>query len=191
MFSAKIWRDWVTAKKVIGKRDLGLRCVLDGYSVSHGPLWWFLDIGWVERILEWRHNEGDGVSNHQPHECLLKPLFRRISKKTSKLPVTGLCPGNSPVTGEFPAQRASYAENVPIWWRHHGVALSCHLYCFLVVWEFFMPLKFRLNYRGTFQGQTAHCHGYHMTCHMFHTEKWRGVRTNQENLVTSLSLSRY
>ena len=25
----------------------------------------------------------------------------------------------SPVTGEFPAQRASYAENVSIWWRHH------------------------------------------------------------------------
>ena len=23
-------------------------------------------------------------------------------------------------TGEFPAQRASYAENVSIWWRHHG-----------------------------------------------------------------------
>ena len=22
-------------------------------------------------------------------------------------------------TGEFPAQRASYAENVSIWWRHH------------------------------------------------------------------------
>ena len=29
----------------------------------------------------------------------------------------GLC-GNSPVTGEFPAQRASIAENVSIWWRH-------------------------------------------------------------------------
>ena len=28
---------------------------------------------------------------------------------------------NSPVTGEFPAQRASNAENVSIWWRHHGV----------------------------------------------------------------------
>ena len=28
--------------------------------------------------------------------------------------------GNSPVTGEFPAQRASYAENASIWWRHHG-----------------------------------------------------------------------
>ena len=35
------------------------------------------------------------------------------------LHVTGLCAGNSPVTGEFPAQMASYAENVSIWWRHH------------------------------------------------------------------------
>ena len=39
--------------------------------------------------------------------------------KKSKLRVTGLCEGNSPVTGEFPAQRASNAENASIWWRHH------------------------------------------------------------------------
>ena len=44
---------------------------------------------------------------------------RRKSKKTSKLRVTGLCVGNSPETGEFPAQRASNAENVSIWWRRH------------------------------------------------------------------------
>ena len=69
--------------------------------------------------LQWRHNERDGVSNHRRLDCLLKRLFRRRSKKTSKLPVTGLCEGNSPVTGEFPAQRASNAENVSIWWRHH------------------------------------------------------------------------
>ena len=69
--------------------------------------------------LRWRHNEHDGVSNHQPHGCLLNRLFRRRLKKTSKLRVTGFCVGNSPGTGEFPAQRASYAENVPIWWRHH------------------------------------------------------------------------
>ena len=25
-------------------------------------------------------------------------------------------------TGDFPAQKASYAENVSIWWRHHGYA---------------------------------------------------------------------
>ena len=69
--------------------------------------------------LRWRHNERDGVSNHQPHGCLLKRLFRRRSKRTSKLLVTGLCEGNSPVAGEFPTQRASNAENVSIWWRHH------------------------------------------------------------------------
>ena len=33
--------------------------------------------------LQWRHNEGDGVSNHQPLYCLLNRLFRRRSKKTS------------------------------------------------------------------------------------------------------------
>ena len=33
--------------------------------------------------------------------------------------VTGLCAGNSPGTGEFPAQLASNAETVSIWWRHH------------------------------------------------------------------------
>ena len=69
--------------------------------------------------LRWRHNEHHGVSNHQPHGCLLNRLFRHRSKKTSKLRVTGLCEGNSLATGEFPTQRASNAENVSIWWRHH------------------------------------------------------------------------
>ena len=69
--------------------------------------------------LQWRHNGHDGVSNHQPCDCLLNYLFSRRSKKTSKLRVPGLCAGNSPVTGEFPAQMASNAENVFIWWRHH------------------------------------------------------------------------
>ena len=46
------------------------------------------------RALRWRHNDHAGVSNHQPHCCLLNRLFRRKSKKTSKLRVTGLCAGN-------------------------------------------------------------------------------------------------
>ena len=71
--------------------------------------------------LQWRHNEPDGVSNHQPHDCLLNRLFRRRSKKTLKLCVTGLCEGNLPVTGDFPAQRSSNTENVSIWWRHHAI----------------------------------------------------------------------
>ena len=73
--------------------------------------------------LRCRHNERDGVSNHRPHDCLLNRLFRCRSKKTSKLRVTGLCEGNSSATGEFPAQRASDAENVSIWWRHHVCTL--------------------------------------------------------------------
>ena len=43
----------------------------------------------------------------------------RSSKETSMLRVTGLCAGNSPVTGEFPVQWANNAENVSVWWRHH------------------------------------------------------------------------
>ena len=53
-------------------------------------------ISWPNRPLRWRHNDHDGGSNHQPHGCLLNRLFRRKSKKTSKLRVTGLCVGKSP-----------------------------------------------------------------------------------------------
>ena len=86
---------------------------------------------WAHQVrhhaLRWRHNEHDSVSNHQPHDCLLNRLFRRSSEKTSKLRVTGLCAGNSPGTGEFSAQMASNAENVSIWWRHHGRGISINL----------------------------------------------------------------
>ena len=74
--------------------------------------------GQFSTTLQWRHYERDGVSNHQSYDCLLNRLFRRRSKKTPKLRVTGLCAGSSPVTGEFPAQMASNAENVSILLRH-------------------------------------------------------------------------
>ena len=73
--------------------------------------------------LQWRHNGCVGVSSHQPNNCLLNRLFGRRSKKASKLRVTGLCAGNSQGAGEFPAQLASYAENIPIWWRHHALRI--------------------------------------------------------------------
>ena len=43
--------------------------------------------------FHWRHNELDGVSDHQPRYCLLTCLSRHRLKKTSKLRVTGLCEG--------------------------------------------------------------------------------------------------
>ena len=61
----------------------------------------------VKDVLQWRHNERDGVWNHQAHDCLISRLFTRRSKKTSELRVT--------VTGEFQAQITSNAGNVSIW----------------------------------------------------------------------------
>ena len=86
-------------------------------------------------------------------------------KKTSKLCVTGLCEGNSPGIGEFPAQRANNAENVSIWWRHHGISfpiwldLNCHvvsryvqsLICSACIYMYLI------------------CTRMHMTCRYFHS----------------------
>ena len=77
------------------------------------------------------------------------------SKKTSKLRVTGLCAGNSPVASEFLAQMASNAENVSIWLRHHvpfaancrtdtaygflphSAVITCLWPWFPMIWEWF------------------------------------------------------
>ena len=89
---------------------------------------WSFWAWYVDFPVQWRHNGRDGVSDHQSHDCSFKCLFRRRWKKTSKLRVTDLCDGYSPVTGEFPAQRDSNAENVSIWWRHHIIYLCRHFY---------------------------------------------------------------
>ena len=64
--------------------------------------------------LQWRHNERDGVSNHKPYDCLLNRLFRRRSKKTSKLRVTGLCGGNLPIFFEH-----TLIVSTVLWLIHH------------------------------------------------------------------------
>ena len=46
-------------------------------------------------------------------------VFSGADKKTHQ---SSACEGNSPVTREFPAQRASNAENVFVWWRHHIIS---------------------------------------------------------------------
>ena len=75
------------------------------HSTSNAELWCFLYCK-LQQAVE------------QKWGCQLFEMPR--SKKTSKLCVTGLCEGNSPMTGEFLAQRASNVENVSIWWHHHG-----------------------------------------------------------------------
>ena len=76
--------------------------------------------------LQWRHNERDGVSNHQPHECLLNRLYKAQIKNINASRHWTLC-DNSPGTGEFPAQMANNAENISIWWRHHEICGPFHI----------------------------------------------------------------
>ena len=78
------------------------------------------------KTLRWCHNEPVGISNHQPYDCLPNRSFRRRSKKTSKLRVTGLCVGNSSVTSEFPAQMASKASLAFVWGIHQWSVNSPH-----------------------------------------------------------------
>ena len=81
--------------------------------------------------LQWRHNEHDGVSNHQPHDCLFNRLFMCISKETSRLRVTGLCeensPLNSPHKGPVTWKMLPFDDlimNIHTTPSHHGVSLS-------------------------------------------------------------------
>ena len=78
---------WLCVKMIWGAR-MYLR------NTSRTTPW--MSVGWVFALLR-PHNGRDGVSNHQPHHRLLNRSFRRRSKKTSKLRITGLCAGNSPV----------------------------------------------------------------------------------------------
>ena len=69
--------------------------------------------------LQWRHNGRESVSNHQPHDfysIVYSDADQRKHQRSASLAFAG----NSPGTGEFPAQMASYVENVSIWWRLHG-----------------------------------------------------------------------
>ena len=81
--------------------------------------------------LQWRHDERDGVPNYHRLDHLLSHLFTRRSKKTSKLRVTGLCEGISPVPCEFPAQKGQWREKcfylMPSSWSLHTSLCSCCL----------------------------------------------------------------
>ena len=85
-------------------------------SLKRKLCWNFDDISDCTRScpLQWCHNELDSVS------IVYSIVCSGADQRKQKLRVTGLCERNSPVTGEFPSQRASNAENVSIWWRHHA-----------------------------------------------------------------------
>ena len=84
--------------------------------------------GWLQgdTSLQWRHIRHDGVWNHQPQDCLLNRLFRRRSKKTSKLLVTGFVRGihrwpvNSPHKGPVTRKMFPFDDVILYWtWKCH------------------------------------------------------------------------
>ena len=64
-------------------------------------------------------NDRRDIWNYRSTECLFNSLFRLTTKKHQRSASLSLCQGNPPVTGGFPAQRDSNAENISIWWRHN------------------------------------------------------------------------
>ena len=76
----------------------------------------------MSKSLQGRHNERDDVSNHRRLDCLPNRFFRRRSKSENIN-----APRHWPLCEDFTgdrwihAQRASNAEKVSIWWRHHVV----------------------------------------------------------------------
>ena len=70
-------------------------------------------------------------------------------------------------TGEFPAQRASYAENVSIWWRHHDmlrppVIPRRHICPYWQISESILACKTRAGLVQSPRGlvQSRICHGW-------------------------------
>ena len=118
------------------------------------------------RSLHWRHNDHDGVSNHQPHGCTQSFIQTQIKENIKAPRHWPLC-GEFNRTGEFPAQRASYTENVFIWRRHHVMSYrntsasvqvkawrwpddkSCHL---VSEWNHCWPVN--LNPRNKIRGKS-------------------------------------
>ena len=131
--------------------------------------------------LQWRNNGCDGVSNHQPYDKLLNYLIRRGSKKTSKVRVTGLCAGNSQVTGEFPAQMASNAENVSIWWRHYFISFKEKTKIPFLVLKKWNALK------------KLHMHLWHVSiAHIgIYVSAWHTVKVNKPSQILRCERKRY
>ena len=119
----------------IKRRDKKVRIWLQIF-VNHIPrnsLETFCDVATIITVMS--YNVRDSVSNLRRLDCLFNRLFSRRSKKSSELRITCLCDGNPPVTGGFPSQRASNAENISIWWCHYDFNLGDVLRLYVVFWN--------------------------------------------------------
>ena len=58
-----------------------------------------------------------------------------LLKKLSKLRITGPLLGGTAVYQWIPSQRASYAENASMMWRHYVVSYLTNIYISFLLWR--------------------------------------------------------
>ena len=110
LLSAKILIRW---KYVESNLD-HVKCQISGMdSINH----------YVDVIMETKASQITSLTI--PYSIVYSGGDQRWHQRSASL---AICAGNSPVTGEFPAQMASNAENVSIWWRHDIVLSSNNLH---------------------------------------------------------------
>ena len=91
----------------------------------HGNHFGIMDPCWHYRdaVMNTMASQTTGVSVHSSvHAYIVDQRKHQCSASCGCVCVWGGGGGgDSPVTGEFPAQRASKEDNVYIWWRHDGM----------------------------------------------------------------------
>ena len=79
--------------------------------------------------LQWRHNERDGVWNHQPHDCLHNRLFRRRKLQSSEslafVPGIHRWPVNSPYKGPVTRKMFSFDDVIMRYCINHLFNVCC------------------------------------------------------------------
>ena len=92
----------------------------------------WLNLLWPVDVM-WLHRSGSTLAQVHYTDVIMSAMASQITSLTTvysnvhsgadqrkhQTPRHWPLCGNSPVTGEFPAQKASNAKNVSIWWRHH------------------------------------------------------------------------
>ena len=103
----------------------------------------------TEKPLQWRHNERNGVSTRRRLDCLLNRLFRRRSKKASKLRVTGLCMGNHRWPVDSHHRRPVIRKRFP---RRHAISNALQVtssYCIISQYiDYILMLIYKIAHKG-------------------------------------------
>ena len=94
-------------------------------------------VEYKKKLFSWSNEEfrnNIALTSQWPRWRLKSPASRLFTqrfiqtqiKENIKAPRHWPLCGEFTGTGEFPAQRASYAKNVSIWWRHHDITDMCY-----------------------------------------------------------------